>query len=48
MMIRCSETFGDFPYLAQSATGTLDDLEWWASALKTAREASQAAASVAA
>ncbi|GKT22444.1 NAD(P)H-dependent oxidoreductase [Acidovorax sp. SUPP3334] len=31
--------FEDFPHLAQSATGLLDDMAWWAHALKTAREA---------
>ncbi|MGJ7506397.1 NADPH-dependent FMN reductase [Variovorax sp. GT1P44] len=31
--------FEDFPHLAQAATGLLDDIAWWAKALKTAREA---------
>lgn len=31
--------FEDFPHLAQAATGLLDDMAWWARALKTAREA---------
>jgi len=33
------KSFGDFPHLAQSAAGMLDDIAWWAKALKTAREA---------
>lgn len=33
------KTFEDFPHLAQAATGLLDDMAWWAKALKTAREA---------
>ncbi|UUZ71172.1 NAD(P)H-dependent oxidoreductase [Polaromonas sp. P1(28)-8] len=33
------KTFEDFPYLAQAATGLLDDLAWWAKALKVARQA---------
>jgi NAD(P)H-dependent FMN reductase len=33
------KTFDDFPHLAQAANGMLDDLAWWAKALKTAREA---------
>jgi NAD(P)H-dependent FMN reductase len=33
------KTFEDFPHLAQAATGLLDDMAWWARALKTAREA---------
>jgi NAD(P)H-dependent FMN reductase len=31
--------FDDYPHLAQSAKGLLDDMAWWAKALKTAREA---------
>ncbi|GAB7546083.1 MULTISPECIES: NADPH-dependent FMN reductase [unclassified Cupriavidus] len=31
--------FEDFPHLAQAADGLLDDIAWWAKALKTAREA---------
>jgi len=34
------KSFEDFPHLAQAATGLLDDMAWWARALKTAREAS--------
>lgn len=33
------KTFEDYPHLAQSATGLLDDLAWWAKALKSARQA---------
>ena len=33
------KSFEDFPHLAQAATGLLDDIAWWANALKTAREA---------
>ena len=32
------KSFEDFPHLAQAATGLLDDMAWWAKALKTARE----------
>ncbi len=31
------KSFDDFPHLAQAATGLLDDMAWWAKALKTAR-----------
>lgn len=31
--------FEDFPHLAQAADAMLDDLAWWATALKTARSA---------
>jgi NAD(P)H-dependent FMN reductase len=44
-VLQQGKAFGDFPHLGQSATATLDDLEWWANALKTAREANQAASS---
>jgi NAD(P)H-dependent FMN reductase len=33
------KSFEDFPHLAQAATGMLDDIAWWAHALKTARVA---------
>jgi NAD(P)H-dependent FMN reductase len=33
------KSFDDFPHLAQSATAMLDDIAWWARALKSAREA---------
>ena len=33
------KSFEDYPHLAQSAKGLLDDMAWWAKALKTAREA---------
>lgn len=32
------KTFEDFPHLGQAATGLLDDLAWWAKALKAARQ----------
>ena len=31
------KSFEDYPYLAKSASALLDDLAWWARALKTAR-----------
>jgi NAD(P)H-dependent FMN reductase len=31
--------FEDFPHLAQAADGMLDDMAWWAKALRSAREA---------
>jgi hypothetical protein len=34
------KSLDDFPHLAQSATAMLDDLAWWATALKNARTAS--------
>jgi NAD(P)H-dependent FMN reductase len=33
------KTFDDFPHLAQAANGLLDDIAWWANALKSPREA---------
>ncbi|NEU94681.1 NADPH-dependent FMN reductase [Bradyrhizobium uaiense] len=33
------KSFDDFPHLEQSATAMLDDIAWWARALKSAREA---------
>ncbi|SDD61119.1 NAD(P)H-dependent FMN reductase [Variovorax sp. CF079] len=33
------KSFEDFPHLAQAANGLLDDMAWWAKALKSAREA---------
>ena len=33
------KTFDDFPHLGQSATGLLDDIAWWARALRAARDA---------
>lgn len=33
------KTFDDFPYLAQSAASLLDDVAWWARALRNARDA---------
>jgi NAD(P)H-dependent FMN reductase len=35
---RQDKSFDDFPHLAQSAAGMLDELPWWAKALKFARE----------
>lgn len=36
---REGKAFEDYPHLAQSASGLLDDMAWWAKALKSAREA---------
>jgi NAD(P)H-dependent FMN reductase len=36
---RQGKSFEDFPHLAQAANGLLDDIAWWAKALKTARQA---------
>ncbi len=33
------KSFDDFPHLAQAATAMLDDIAWWAKALRTARQA---------
>lgn len=33
------KSFDDYPHLAQAAGGMLDDMAWWAKALKTARQA---------
>jgi NAD(P)H-dependent FMN reductase len=33
------KSFDDYPHLAQAAGGMLDDMAWWARALKTARQA---------
>jgi NAD(P)H-dependent FMN reductase len=33
---RQGKSFEDFPHLAQAATGLLDDMAWWATALKSA------------
>lgn len=37
-VLQQGKTFEDFPHLTQAATGLLDDMAWWAKALKTARE----------
>jgi hypothetical protein len=37
-MMQQGKTFEDFPHLAQAANGLLDDMSWWAKALKPARE----------
>lgn len=34
------KSFDDFPHLAQSASGLLDELAWWAKTLKSARAVS--------
>lgn len=39
-ILQQGKTFDDYPHLAQSAGGLLDDLAWWAGALKNARSAS--------
>jgi NAD(P)H-dependent FMN reductase len=44
-VLQQGKAFSDFPHLAQSAKAMLDDLEWWVSALKTAREANSGVAS---
>ena len=36
------KTFADYPYLDESAVPMLDNLVWWANALKTARDLAQA------
>jgi NAD(P)H-dependent FMN reductase len=38
-IMREGKTMADFPYLDDGATKMLDELVWWASALKAAREA---------
>jgi NAD(P)H-dependent FMN reductase len=35
---RQGKSFDDFPHLAQSAAGMLEELSWWARVLKFARE----------
>jgi NAD(P)H-dependent FMN reductase len=37
-IIRQGKTFEDFPHLAQAADRLLDDMSWWATVLKPARE----------
>jgi hypothetical protein len=37
----------DYPYLAESRTAMFDQLAWWGSALKAAREATALTAAVA-
>lgn len=34
-----NKSFDDFPHLADSAAGMLEDLSWWARVLKSARAA---------
>lgn len=38
-LMKNEKDFADFPYLADAAKLMLDDLAWWANALKTARAA---------
>jgi NAD(P)H-dependent FMN reductase len=42
------KTLDDYPYLAESRTAMFDELVWWGSALKGAREGSALAAGIAA
>lgn len=37
-ILREGKDFGDFGHLVEAAKGLLDDMAWWARALKTARE----------
>lgn len=43
-VMREGRTLGDYPHLEESAKLMLDELVWWANALKTAREAGARAA----
>jgi NAD(P)H-dependent FMN reductase len=47
-VVRDGKTLDDYPFLAQSRTATLDQLVWWARALKSARAVSGLEESVAA
>jgi hypothetical protein len=38
-LMKDEKDFADFPYLGDAAKLMLDDLVWWAGALKTARAA---------
>lgn len=38
-LLQQGKSFDDYPHLGQSANAMLDDIAWWARALKTAREA---------
>lgn len=38
-VLRDGKGFGDFPHLERAAVAMLDDLVWWATTLKAAREA---------
>ncbi len=38
-ILKGEKTLADFDFLAASANGLLDELSWWATALKTARDA---------
>ena len=37
-MLQQGKTFEDYPHLAEAATAMLDELSWWANALKAARQ----------
>lgn len=39
-ILQQGKSFDDFPHLAQAAKLLLDDMAWWATALKTARDSS--------
>lgn len=47
-VLQHGKTLDDYPYLVQSRTAMLDQLAWWARALKVARDATAGSASVAA
>jgi hypothetical protein len=40
-ILQQGKTFDDFPHLAQSANGLLDDVAWWAKVLQSARRQSR-------
>jgi NAD(P)H-dependent FMN reductase len=42
-ILQQGKTFDDFPHLAQSANGLLDDVAWWAKVLQSARTDSRGA-----
>ena len=42
-MLREGNGFVDYPYLDDAAIPVLDDIAWWAEALKTARDRPKAA-----
>jgi NAD(P)H-dependent FMN reductase len=46
-LLRDGKDFGDFPYLAESATVMLDELGWWTKTLKAGRDADLAQAEAA-
>ncbi|HVL71955.1 MAG TPA: NAD(P)H-dependent oxidoreductase [Beijerinckiaceae bacterium] len=47
-LLQGGKSFADLPHLAKSAQGMLDELAWWATALKRAREATVSEAKAAA